>query len=277
MHLWQRAVKRSMDIVIGVVALVLLLPVMAVVALVVALDSTGRVVYGARRVGRRGRPFTMWKFRSMATGAEAVGPAITGAFDFRVTRAGAFLRRTKLDELPQLINVIAGQMSLVGPRPEAPTYVARWSEEERAVLTMRPGITGPTQVAYIDEEEALVGDADELYESELMHAKLAMDLEYARDFTLRRDVAILWRTFTGILSANERRSNRPRRRYTLGERLRSARPGPVLLDALLASAAAALAVGLRIDRNNIFVAVATYWVFVPLAALVRPAGFVIAG
>ena len=274
---WQRAIKRTLDLVVGLVALVVLLPVMALVAVAVVVDSTGPVIYGAKRIGRGGKPFTMWKFRSMARGADRVGPAVTGAYDFRITRVGAFLRRTKLDELPQLVNVLAGQMSLVGPRPEAPTYVERWTDEERAILNMRPGITGPTQITYIDEEERLEGDPDAGYVGELMHAKLAIDLDYVRRFALRRDLAILWRTLVGILSAGERRTNRPRRRYTLGERLRSARPGPMLLDALLAGVAAALAVGLRIDRNNIFAAVATYWVFVPLAALVRPAGFLIAG
>ena len=277
MTAWQAAVKRLLDVVIGLVAFVVLLPVMAVVAILVALDSAGPVVYGAKRVGRHGRPFTMFKFRSMARGADSIGPAVTGAYDFRVTRVGAFLRRTKLDELPQLLNVIAGQMSLVGPRPESPTYVDRWTDAERGVLAMRPGITGPTQVAYIDEEELLVGNPDEVYETELMHAKLAVDLEYVRTYTLRRDLAILWQTLVGILSVGERRTNRPRRRYTLGERLASARLGPILLDAFLAAVAAALAVGLRIDRNNIFAAVATYWVFVPMAAIVRPAGFLIAG
>jgi lipopolysaccharide/colanic/teichoic acid biosynthesis glycosyltransferase len=274
---WQAALKRLMDLVLGTAALVVLLPVMALVAVAVAVDSSGSIIYGASRVGRGGGTFTMWKFRSMARGADRVGPAVTGAYDFRVTRVGAFLRRTKLDELPQLLNVIIGQMSLVGPRPEAPTYVKRWTAEERAILSVRPGITGPTQVAYIDEEELLVGDPDAVYEDELMHAKLAVDLDYVRRFSLRRDIAILWRTLMGILSAGERRTNRPRRRYTLGERLRSARLGPILLDAVLAAAAASLAVGLRIDRNNIFAAVATYWVFVPLAAIVRPAGFLIAG
>ena len=277
MRRWQAAIKRALDLVLGSVALVLALPVMGLVALAVALDSAGPVVYGARRIGRGGHPFTMWKFRSMARGADRVGPAVTGSYDFRVTRAGAFLRRTKLDELPQLVNVLAGQMSLVGPRPEAPAYVERWTDEEREILAVRPGITGPTQIAYIDEEELLEGDPSAAYEAELMHAKLAIDLEYVRSYSVRRDLAILWRTLVGILSAGERRSNRPRRRYTLGERLRSARPGPILLDALLAGLAAALAVGLRIDRNNIFAAVATYWVFVPLAAIVRPAGFLIAG
>jgi len=274
---WQAGIKRAVELLLGAVALVLLLPIMALAALAVALDSAGPVVYGARRVGRNGREFTMWKFRSMARGADRVGPAVTGAYDFRVTRVGAFLRRTKLDELPQLINVLAGQMSLVGPRPEAPSYVRLWTAEEREILAVRPGITGPTQVAYIEEEELLEGDPSAVYESVLMHAKLAIDLQYVREYSLRRDVGILWKTVVGILSAGERRTNRPRRRYTLGERMRSARFGPILLDAALAALAAALAVGLRIDRNNIFAAVATYWVFVPLAAIVRPAGFLIAG
>ncbi len=274
---WQAAIKRGLDVVLGVVALLLLLPVMALVALAVALDSSGPIIYGARRVGRHGREFTMWKFRSMARGADRVGPAVTGSYDFRVTRVGAVLRRTKLDELPQLVNAVAGQMSLVGPRPEAPKYVAQWSAEERDILRVRPGITGPTQVAYIDEEELLVGDPDEVYERDLMHAKLALDLDYVRHYSLRRDLAILWHTLAGVFAATERRSNRPRRRYTLGERLASARLGPILLDGLLAATAAAAAVGLRIDRNNLLAAVATYWIFVPLAAIVRPAGFLLAG
>ena len=277
MRLWQAAIKRLMDVVLGFVALVVLLPVMGLVAIAVALDSAGSVVYGASRVGRNGQKFTMWKFRSMARGADRVGPAVTGAYDFRVTRVGAFLRRTKLDELPQLVNVLAGQMSLVGPRPEAPSYVNRWTDEERAILAFRPGMTGPTQIAYIDEEELLQGDPSAVYESELMHAKLAVDLEYVRRYSLRRDIGIMWKTLVGILSAGERRTNRPARRFTLVERLASARLGPILLDAVLAAIAAALAVGLRIDRNNIFAAIATYWVFVPLAAIVRPAGFLIAG
>ncbi|MDP9269417.1 MAG: SDR family NAD(P)-dependent oxidoreductase, partial [Chloroflexota bacterium] len=198
-------------------------------------------------------------------------------FDYRVTRVGAFLRRTKLDELPQLVNVLTGQMSLVGPRPEAPEYVDHWRPGERAVLALRPGMTGPAQVAYIDEEEQLIGDPEAVYAGELLHAKLELDLEYVQRYTLRGDLAIMWRTLLGVLSSAERRSNRPRRRYTLTERLRSARLGPILLDAALAAIAAALAVGLRIDRNNIVAAIATYWVFIPLAAVVRPAGFLLAG
>jgi FlaA1/EpsC-like NDP-sugar epimerase/lipopolysaccharide/colanic/teichoic acid biosynthesis glycosyltransferase len=278
MRAWQAAIKRLMDLVLGGVAVIVLLPVALVIALAVVLDSTGPAIYGARRVGRDGRRFTMLKFRTMARGADAVGPGVTGAHDFRITRVGAFLRRTKLDELPQLLNVLLGQMSLVGPRPEAPQYVELWTPEERDVLRVRPGVTGPTQVAYLDEEELLAAaDPDAVYESELIHVKLAIDLEYVRHYSLRRDVAILWRTVAGVFSASSRRSNRPRRRYTLGERMRSATLGAVLLDAALAALAAGLAVGLRIDRDNLFAAIATYWIFVPMAALVRPLGFLLAG
>jgi FlaA1/EpsC-like NDP-sugar epimerase/lipopolysaccharide/colanic/teichoic acid biosynthesis glycosyltransferase len=278
MRRWQAAVKRLIDLVLGIVAAALLLPIALVVALAVVMDSAGAAIYGAARVGRGGREFTMYKFRTMAHGADAVGPGVTGAHDFRITRVGAFLRRTKLDELPQLINVIAGHMSLVGPRPESPRYVTQWTDDERAVLAVRPGITGPTQIAYIDEEELLAtADPDEVYGGELIHVKLMIDLDYVRHYTLRRDLAILWRTVASVLSASGRRSNRPRRRYTLAERVRSASWGALLLDATLAAIAAGIAVGLRIDRNNILAAIATYWIFVPLAAVVRPLGFVLAG
>lgn len=281
MQAWQAGIKRLIDVVLGLVAAAVLLPVAALIALAVVMDSSGPAIYGARRVGRGGREFTMLKFRSMAKGAEAVGPGVTGAYDYRITRVGAFVRRTKLDELPQLLNVLRGQMSLVGPRPEAPRYVAHWTEEEREVLQLRPGITGPTQIAYIDEEDQLAGpdaaELDDVYATDLMHAKLAIDLEYVRRYSMWRDLVILWQTMVRTLSTPGQRSGRARRRYTLGERLRSARPGPMLLDAALAATAAILAVGLRIDRNNIFAAAATYWVFIPLAAIVRPLGFLLAG
>ncbi|TMK21338.1 MAG: NAD-dependent epimerase/dehydratase family protein [Actinobacteria bacterium] len=202
---------------------------------------------------------------------------VAGSNDYRITRVGGFLRRTRLDELPQLVNVLLGDMSLVGPRPEAPGLVERWSQDERKVLTFRPGITGPTQLAYIAESELLTGDPDVVYERELMHAKLAMDLEYVQHYRARRDLAILWKTLWAVLLPEDRQRNRQRRRYTLKERLASARPGALLLDALLAAVCAGLAVGLRIDRTNFAAAIGTYWVFVPLAAFVRPATLALAG
>ncbi len=275
-HAWQAVLKRGMDLVLGLIATVVLLPAGLIIALAVVADSSGAAIYGARRVGRGGRQFTMYKFRSMAQGADQAGPGVTGAYDYRITRVGAFLRRTKLDELPQLINVLKGDMSLVGPRPEAPAYVEMWTPDELEVLRVRPGVTGPAQIAYVDEEELLAApDPDVVYESELLHAKLAMDMEYARHYALRRDLSLLWRTVASILSASGRRSNRPRRRYTFMERVRGTSLRWVLVDAVLAGLAAGLAVGLRIDRNNIVAAVATYWVFVPLAMTIRPLGFVL--
>lgn len=276
---WQRAVKRALDLVLGGFALVLFLPVMALVAMAVAVDSTGPVIFGAHRVGRGGREFTMWKFRSMARGSERAGPTVTGAYDWRVTRVGVVLRRTKLDELPQLLNVIAGQMSLVGPRPESPKYVALYGPAERHVLSVRPGITGPAQIAYVHEEELLAveGDPDDAYTRTLMHAKLEMDLDYVHRYRLRRDVGILWRTLVSVVSADAQRGTAPARRHSFSERLRAAGGGALALDAVLAAGCAALAIGLRLDRANLLGVVADYWVFVPLSALVRPAGFVIVG
>jgi FlaA1/EpsC-like NDP-sugar epimerase/lipopolysaccharide/colanic/teichoic acid biosynthesis glycosyltransferase len=278
MRNWQAVVKRGIDFALGATAAVLLLPLGLIIALAVVADSSGPALYGARRVGRGGKQFTMHKFRSMAEGADRAGPAVTGAHDYRVTRVGAFLRRTKLDELPQLINVLKGEMSLVGPRPEAPAYVEQWTPAEREVLRFRPGVTGAAQIAFMDEEALLATpDPDAVYESEVMHTKLALDLEYVRNYTVRGDLVLLWRTVAGILTASERPSNKPHRRYTLLERLRGTSARWIVLDAALAALAASLAVGLRIDRNNILAAVATYWVFVPLVMVIRPAGFLLSG
>jgi lipopolysaccharide/colanic/teichoic acid biosynthesis glycosyltransferase len=133
-------------------------------------------------------------------GAESQGPAVTYRDDPRITRAGSFLRRTKLDELPQLFNVIKGEMSWVGPRPEDPKYVALYTEEQRQVLTVKPGVTGPTQLEYRDEASMLDGDSvDEAYVSRIMPEKLKSDLEYVRTRSLMVDLKILLRTGTTLL------------------------------------------------------------------------------
>src|SRR5439155_22078085 len=207
MRWWQAVLKRFIDLIAGTIAIVVLLPVALLIAAAVFADSSGKVLYAAQRVGRGGCVFTMWKFRSMARGADGQGPLVTGSNDYRITRVGGFLRRTRLDELPQLVNVLVGDMSLVGPRPEAPGLVERWSQDERKVLTFLPGITGPTQLAYIAESELLTGDPDVVYERELMHAKLAMDLEYVQHYRARRDLAILWKTLWAVLLPEDRQRN----------------------------------------------------------------------
>ena len=192
--------KRTLDLILSLVGLALLWPLLASLALWVKLDSPGPVLYRGKRVGKDGEPFHMYKFRTMAEGAERRGPAVTYRDDPRITRAGRFLRRTKLDELPQLLNVVKGEMSLVGPRPEDPTYVAFYDEKQRQVLSVKPGITGPTQLEYRDEASMLDGDSvDADYVTRIMPEKLKLDLQYVSTRSLIMDLGILWRTGMTLL------------------------------------------------------------------------------
>lgn len=189
--------KRAFDLVVSIVALVLTSPVVVVAALAVKLDSPGPAFYNGRRVGKDGREFRIHKLRSMRAGP---GPAVTAGDDARITAVGRFLRRTKIDELPQLLNVVTGEMSLVGPRPEDPAYVERYTAEQRRLLTVRPGITGPAALAYIDEEEQLRGGAPEdRYVAELMPRKLEVELAYLDRATFAGDLHILIRTAGAVL------------------------------------------------------------------------------
>jgi len=191
---------RLLDLVASGLGLVVLSPLLLLTALAVRLDTPGPVFYRAPRVGRDGIPFRLYKFRSMIADADRRGPGITVAGDRRVTRTGAFLRRTKLDELPQLINVLRGEMSLVGPRPEDPRYVALYTEEQRQILRVRPGITSAASLAYRHEEQILSGsDWETQYRQEVMPAKLALDLEYLSDRTMTSDLLLIWRTVLAIL------------------------------------------------------------------------------
>ncbi len=191
--------KRAFDIGASGAGLLILSPILLVLALAVRLTSPGPIFYRATRVGRFGRAFKLLKFRSMVINADQIGPAVTGARDPRVTAVGRLLRRTKFDELPQLWNVLIGEMSLVGPRPESPKYVALYTPEQRAVLTVRPGITSQASVTYRNEEALLTGDDPEgLYIREIMPAKLVIDLDYARDPSFGRDIRILWKTLMAL-------------------------------------------------------------------------------
>ncbi|MEO8035435.1 MAG: sugar transferase, partial [Acidobacteriota bacterium] len=163
--------KRLLDLAGSIAGLVLLAPLLALAALAVKLSSPGPVFYRARRAGRLGVPFEQLKFRSMRVN-DGNGPAVTAKGDRRVTRVGAVLRKTKIDELPQLLNVLRGEMSLVGPRPEAEKYVALYSAEQRRVLDFKPGITGAASVQFRDEEQRLTGaDWETLYINEIMPEK----------------------------------------------------------------------------------------------------------
>jgi lipopolysaccharide/colanic/teichoic acid biosynthesis glycosyltransferase len=187
--------RRLFDIMTAVVGLILLSPVLLGVALAVKLDSAGPVFYRAKRVGRDGALFELLKFRSMTADADRQGPGITAAGDRRITRVGNRLRRTKLDELPQLINVLKGEMSLVGPRPEDPRYVALYSAEQRQILDVRPGITSQASLVYRHEEALLIGnDWEDMYRSVVMPEKLSIDLEYLATRTFWSDLLVLLKT-----------------------------------------------------------------------------------
>lgn len=192
--------KRLFDMALSAIILAATAPLFLVIAVVVRLTSPGPIFYKANRVGQNGKPFHLYKFRSMVVNADKIGPAVTGAHDPRLTRIGRFLRLTKLDELPQLINVMRGDMSIVGPRPEAPRYVAHYNDEQKRVLAVRPGITSPASIAYRHEADLLTGDDWETYYIEtIMPAKIALDLPYVEKASIVEDLKIVLRTIVAIL------------------------------------------------------------------------------
>ncbi len=193
--------KRAFDLTAAALAIIALAPLLGVVAALIVADSPGSVFFRQRRLGRGLRPFGLWKFRTMYTDATRTGPMLTETGDRRITRVGRVLRRYKLDELPQLFNVLCGDMSLVGPRPELPQLVALYSEEERKVLAVRPGITGPTQLAWRQEERHYPPGVDVVpyYIDHVMHEKLRSDLAYVARHSLRGDVTILAQTLWALV------------------------------------------------------------------------------
>ena len=194
--------KRAFDVVCASAALLLLSPLLLAIALWVKIDSRGPVFFRQQRVGRGGALFRIHKFRSMCGDAATAGAQITVGADPRITRAGRFLRRTKLDELPQLLDVLTGSMSLVGPRPEVPRYVALYPAELRAkVLSVRPGITDPASLAYRDEGALLAhaADPERAYVEQVMPAKLRLSAQYVERMTLLGDVRLLAATLRRLL------------------------------------------------------------------------------
>lgn len=193
-------VKRLFDLLVAAGALLLLMPLLLAVALWIKLDSPGPVFYRQERVGRHGVPFRIHKFRSMRV--DAGGLPLTVGVDPRITRAGAWLRRTRLDELPQFIDVLSGAMSLVGPRPEVPRYVAHYPPalRERA-LAVRPGITDPSSLAFIDEAARLAraADPEREYIEVILPEKLQCAADYAARASLRTDLVVLWQTLRLLL------------------------------------------------------------------------------
>lgn len=203
--------KRLFDLTAAAAGLLLLAPLFGLVALLIKLDDGGPVFFRQKRIGYRGRPFRIWKFRTMVPGAERKGGQLTPAGDGRITRAGRFLRRAKIDELPQLINVFLGEMSLVGPRPEVARYVALYSEEQRRVLELVPGITDPASLKYRRESELLARSADpeQRYREEIMPDKIGLNLAYAAGAGLVSDIAVILSTLTHLIRPGHREGDLP--------------------------------------------------------------------
>ena len=195
--------KRAFDLLCALGGLLLLSPLLFGIAVWIKLDSPGPVFYRQQRVGRGGVPFRIHKFRTMAADAPARGPELTVGDDPRITRAGRFLRRSKLDELPQLLDVVAGTMSLVGPRPEVPRYVALYPPALRdKVLSVRPGITDPASIAYRDEGALLAAAADpeRTYIEQVMPAKLRHAAAYVDRMSLGADLRLIGATLRSLWS-----------------------------------------------------------------------------
>jgi lipopolysaccharide/colanic/teichoic acid biosynthesis glycosyltransferase len=198
-------VKRLFDLVVAFVGLIALAPIWLVVGLLIKLESPGSVLYKGDRIGKDGVPFKIFKFRTMVINADRMGPALTHGKDARITRVGRVLRKWKIDEFPQLFNVLRGEMSLVGPRPESPNYVQHYTPEQRRVLQVKPGITGLTQVRFRHEETLLshCTNLEEEYIQKIMPQKLALDLEYVGSQSLFLDLQLIVQTFVSVFAKDE--------------------------------------------------------------------------
>jgi lipopolysaccharide/colanic/teichoic acid biosynthesis glycosyltransferase len=187
--------KRTFDVTVALLGLIVTSPVVLAAAIAVKVGSRGPAFYSGARVGRNGAIFNIHKLRTMDEDAESSGPAVTARDDPRVTKVGRVLRRTKADELPQLLNVLKGEMSLVGPRPEHPQYVEHYTPEQRRLLAVRPGMTGPAALAFIDEEDQLRGDQPEAtYLKDVLPRKLELEMQYVDRATFGSDLRILLQT-----------------------------------------------------------------------------------
>ena len=194
-------VKRLFDVIFSFIGLVVLLPLFGVIALLIKLGSEGPVFFRGIRIGRFGKTFRIYKFRTMVANADELGGSPTADNDPRITRAGRFLRKYKLDELPQLLNVLKGEMSLVGPRPEVEEYVKLYSEEEKAILSVCPGMTDWASIENADEGAILAKSPDpkKIYREQIWPEKLKLQLKYVREHSLWIDFKIILKTLKVVI------------------------------------------------------------------------------
>ncbi|HEV7164548.1 MAG TPA: sugar transferase [Gammaproteobacteria bacterium] len=194
--------KRALDLALVIIAMPVLILVFLIVSLAIKMDDGGPVFFVQERVGHRGTMFQILKFRTMIENAERKGPLITVAGDARITRVGRWLRSSKFDELPQLINVLRGEMSLVGPRPEVPRYVRMYTTEQRKILDLKPGITDPASIHYLDESGVLATEAhpEKAYIERIMGDKIRMNLAYAKRANCMTDIRVILDTLLKLRS-----------------------------------------------------------------------------
>ena len=193
---FNQIIKRVCDFILSLIGIIVLSPIFIIVSIAIKLDSKGKILFLQKRVGRYGKEFNIYKFRTMVSDAERLGKQITVGNDNRITKVGAFLRKYKIDELPQLFNVLKGDMSLVGPRPEVPKYVKLYSDEQKKVLNVRPGITDMASLRYKDENEILgkVDNPEEYYINVIMKDKLKLNLEYIEKSNIFFDLYLIIKT-----------------------------------------------------------------------------------
>ena len=198
--------KRALDVFFSVLGLLVLWPAFAIIACSIKLNSSGAALYRQSRIGKGGRHFQILKFRSMIDSDAKGGAQITASGDSRVTSVGRVLRRYKLDELPQLWNVLRGDLSLVGPRPELPAYVAAYTDEQRRVLSVRPGITDPASLIYRHEEEILAEhrDPEQFYRTQVLPDKLVRNLAYVQAISVKNDLCIIFETILSSVGSSRK-------------------------------------------------------------------------
>ena len=194
--------KRIFDLLFSFLGLVILSPFLLVIAILIVIDSKGDIFYLQQRVGKDNKDFNIFKFRTMRPNSDKQGLLTVGAKDSRITKIGVFLRKYKIDELPQLINVLIGNMSFVGPRPEVRKYVDLYNSEQKKVLTVKPGITDYASIKYSNENELLAKseNPEKTYIEEIMPAKLELNLKYIKEASLLTDIKIIFKTFAKIVS-----------------------------------------------------------------------------
>lgn len=204
-RMWLK-VKRAFDVVVAGIMLAVLIIPMGIIALAIRLDSPGPVFFRQARVTQYGKIFRIYKFRNMVDNASKLGAAVTVDNDSRITKVGAFLRKYRMDEFPQLFNILAGDMTLVGTRPEVPKYVKKYTKEMYATLLLPAGLTSRTSIAYKDEDKLLGKAVDEestdnIYINEVLPAKMRYNLESMKHFGVQADASVLWDTFTSVVGS----------------------------------------------------------------------------